>query len=383
MKVLFIHHITEMHGSSISLFALIEGLKKRNVDIILVIPSNWHKDQCFINKAEELGITLYNAHIVHSRDWSGWSRKPWRLRTFYHELKELVHQRRVSYRQICKIVEEVKPDVVHTNVGIIHDGFWVARKYKIPHVFHLREYQNKDFGWKILPTKQIFELMLKKSSAVVTITDDIRKHFHLLHSSNACTVYNGIYTKDEIAYNPIKEKYFLCASRISPEKGCDEVIKAFSKFYINHKDYKLRLAGEVTQTYAEKLKLLAMDLKCEKGIELLGYRTDIKELIQHARALIVASYNEGFGRMTAEAALLGCLVIGRNTAGTKEILQEIEGLPFDTLEAIYRAMCKCSELTIEEYTKMVVKSQKKAINLYSIEQNTERMYSIYKSLNEK
>ena len=35
-------------------------------------------------------------------------------------------------------------------------------------------------------------------------------------------------------------------------------------------------------------------------------------------ALVVSSPSEGFGFITVEAMLNGCLVIGRNTAGTKE-----------------------------------------------------------------
>lgn len=369
-----------MHGSSISLFSMIYGLKKHDVEISLVVPTNWPRNQPFIDKIEELGITLHYAHIVQTYDGAGWSRKPWKIRTFYRELKELVHQRKVSYRQICNIVEEVKPDIIHTNVGVIHDGFWAARKYKIPHVFHIREYQDKDFGWKILPTKRLFEIMLNKSSAVVTITDEIRRHFHLLLNNNSCTIYNGIYSKDEITYIPNKEKYFLCASRISPEKGCDEVIKAFSKFYRDHQDYTLRFAGDVTPIYENQLKTLAKELKCEDGVLFLGYRSDVKALIQHAKAIVVASYNEGFGRMTAEAALQGCLVIGRNTAGTKEIMDKVGGMPFDNIEELFNAMSNSIDISNDDYSLKVLRSQEKALSLYTTEKNVEKIYCLYKSL---
>lgn len=40
-------------------------------------------------------------------------------------------------------------------------------------------------------------------------------------------------------------------------------------------------------------------------------------LLKYASALLVASPSEGLGRMTAEAAFAGCMVIGYNAAGTK------------------------------------------------------------------
>ena len=52
-------------------------------------------------------------------------------------------------------------------------------------------------------------------------------------------------------------------------------------------------------------------------IELLGYRKDIPELMSNAKCLIVPSPNEAFGFITAEGMFNGCLVVGKNTAGTK------------------------------------------------------------------
>ena len=43
------------------------------------------------------------------------------------------------------------PDIIHTNTGVIHEGLKVAKRLKIPHVWHLREYQDKDFNWEAFP----------------------------------------------------------------------------------------------------------------------------------------------------------------------------------------------------------------------------------------
>ena len=53
-------------------------------------------------------------------------------------------------------------------------------------------------------------------------------------------------------------------------------------------------------------------------IDFLGNRDDIYELMRGAEALVVPSRFEGFGFTTAEAMYNRCLVIGKDTAGTKE-----------------------------------------------------------------
>lgn len=366
-----------MHGSSISLFTLIEGLKRRNICISLIVPSNWHKDQRFIDKAEELGITLHYAHLVHTCDRDGWSRRPWRLRTFYQELKELAHQRRESYQQICKIIEQESPDIVHTNVGIIHDGYWVAKKYKIPHVFHIREYQDKDFGWQILPTKWLFKLFLIRSSAVICIADSIKKHFRLDHAKNATTIYNGIYSENSLCKIHNKHSYFLFASRVSPEKDPEDIIKTFGEFHKKHIGWQLKIAGYCEPEYLNKLLELAKQYNCENAVMFLGHVNNIPELMQSARALIVASYNEGFGRMSAEAAFNGCLIIGRNSAGTKEIIDKVGGYRFENNKELLTAMTSAAHLSESKYSAQAIISQQKAATIFSIEQNIQNTIDIY------
>ena len=99
--------------------------------------------------------------------------------------------------------------------------------------------------------------------------------------------------------------------------------------------------------------------------------------MKKAKALIVGSYNEGFGRMTAEAAFAGCLVIGRNSGGTKEILKKTGGYTFVNNDGLINAMKDIELLSDEEYIKKAKHAQKVAQQLYSTEQNVDSIYSFY------
>lgn len=100
--------------------------------------------------------------------------------------------------------------------------------------------------------------------------------------------------------------------------------------------------------------------------------------MRRAKAVIVASYNEGFGRMTAEAAFNGTLVIGRNTAGTKEILDVVGGFPFDgDYIVIAEQMNAVHNLSKEEYNRLAQKAQELAVQQYSTEKNIEKITKLY------
>jgi len=281
-----------------------------------------------------------------------------------------------SRKEIKQIARIVKPDIIHSNTGVIHEGLWVSRKLNIPHVWHLREYQTKDFNWIIYPSYKRFCSSLLKSY-VITITDDIKSYFNLNNSSKAITIYNGIFSINHTIPILEKENYFLLCSRISAEKGHADAIRAFSHFS-KKESYKLIIAGFWEETYKRTLEELSDSLNCSDLIEFVGFKKDVSDIISRAKALLVPSYFEGFGRMTAEAAFCGTIVIGRNTGGTKEILNKTGGgYLFSSIEEMTEKMELVANKSFEDYKKIVEPAQKTAIDNYSIEKSAENTLAFY------
>ena len=69
--------------------------------------------------------------------------------------------------------------------------------------------------------------------------------------------------------------------------------------------------------YNECCKLVEVNA-AQSFVKFLGRRNDVYELMAQSEMLIVPSIFEGFGFITAEGMANGCVVLGRNTAGTKE-----------------------------------------------------------------
>lgn len=369
MNVLFILHTTNMAGSSLSFLNLVKGLKERGVIVMAVGP---RQDYGLVDRLKKIGIHYYGISVAESV-------YPSRGVLFLFKCINLLRRKYLSYKDILNITRSFSPDIIHTNVGTIHEGYKVSKTLGIPHVWHLREYQDKDFGWRCFPCKSSFISKLKKSF-VITISQDIRNYFKLQDYDRAKTIYNGIFEKINLPFSPQKEKFFLCCSRVSREKGHESVIQAFSVFQKKHSDYKLKVLGDGNKDYIKYLKNMSIDYGCSNSIEWLGYQKDVLPYMKKATALIVASRFEGFGRMTAEACFAGCLVIGRKSGGTREILEETGGFLFDDNDGLVSSMQRVCHLSPEQYLEKALFAQQKAQELYSIDNNVGKIYDFYKKI---
>lgn len=369
MKILYIVHSTKMSGATISFFNMIDNLQKKNVTPIVLCPN---KGQQFTSMLKERKISFYVIPIIMSIYPPFMSLMD--LLMFPYRMIRLLFKKWKSLNIMLTLIDRIKPDIIHTNTGTVHEGYQAAIRRNIPHVWHIREYQTLDFRWKIFPSKRA---LCKEyfNSYTVFITKKLQSYFGL-SGMRSFVIYNGILHKDEVYYD-IKKKYFLCASRIEETKGHLDVIKAFAIFHKNHPEYKLLILGFGDPLYIQLLKDTSKKLECDSSVLFMGYKQDVLSYMKNATALIVASKHEGFGRMTAESCFAGSLVIGRNTDGTKEILSETGGFLFETVEDLVRQMKEVISLTEPEYRQKVLFAQQTAVRLYSIEQNVENIWNLY------
>lgn len=368
-----------MGGATISFINLISGLKNKGVDIYVVMP---HNDEVFKNKTKGIVTDYYVIPIASSILSSIEGSKGEKVKIYIKNLVRKIWlriQKKISLYSLVKITKKLNPNIIHTNTGIVHEGFFCAQSLGIPHVWHLREYQDLDFHFMILPSKDVFKTYLN-NSYVISITKGIHSTFGLKECIKHKVIYNGIFSQELTKSVNRKEKYFICASRISPEKGHEDVIKCFSEFYKCYPNFRLIIMGFGEDGYINYLKQLSKRLQCEGAIEFTGYKDNVQPYLVRGLALIVASYNEGFGRMTAESCFLGTLVIGRDTGGTAEILDETGGLKFNSNEELLKMMFRVAEMQDEEYIKITEFAQSKAISLYSIEKNITSIYQFYEDI---
>lgn len=379
MRVLYIIHTTKNDGSTISFLSMISGLQSEGIEISIAGPS---PSEAFIKRLNSINVSniTYNSTRIAESIFPPKNQRglPGNLIRSLRILN-LLRRKYLFYRDLLRIAKQSRPDIIHTNVGTIREGFWVAKKLSIPHVWHIREYQEKGSTWSPFPNKSSLDSCLKQSS-VIAISRGLLLYYNLSESVYKRVIYNGVAHASQTCYSWPKEKFFLCSSRISVEKGIDDVIRAFSAFKRSKGGYELVILGDGDEDYIQHLKHLASELQCDDSIRWEGYRKDVLDYMRRSTALIVASHSEGFGRMTAEACFSGCIVIGRACSATKEVIDHVGGFLFDTVNGLYERMLELSELQEIEYRDIAIRAQSRAVNSYSIEQNIEGVYQFYKTI---
>lgn len=379
MKIAYVLHNQVVDGSLISWMNLVQPLVSDNHEIVTICPKELSVNREFQQFVNTNNIKVYNCPLYIGpfklQEWASFKQKlMWRKKYL-----AAVKHKFVSLKQFYKILKKERPSIVHTNTGVIHEGFIASKLLKIPHIWHLREYQDKDWNFFIYPSKRIYSWLLRQTN-VVSITKDILKYFNLEKSSKAQVIYNGICSEEDKAAITEKENYFVSACTIAPNKGIQDTISAFEEFYKTHSEYQFYILGNDRNEYAEDLKTYVQQKGLSDVIIFTGYQNkeQVYQSMRRAKAVIVASYNEGFGRMTAEAAFNGTLVIGRNTAGTKEILDVVGGFPFDgDYIVIAEQMNAVHNLSKEEYNRLAQKAQELAVQQYSTEKNIEKITKLY------
>lgn len=371
MKILYILGSAVMAGSTMSFLTLVKGvIAEGHIPYIVIPRRNYQIEDIF----KSLGVTYFVVPVIeYSYPRAITNRQTWGY-PFY--CLKLVKQYKSNVFEIKNIVERESIDIIHTNVGPVNEGHAVSQITGIPHVWHIREYGDLDFGIRYFPSKKKFRSKLKKDY-VIFITEALKKYneFHLC--DNAYVIYNGVKRKTETQYIINKEKYFLMASRVSPEKGHDEVIKCFAKFHKTHTNYKLLILGEGTDKYISHLKDLISANDISSFVIFLGFQNNVTEFMKKATALVVASPFEGFGRMTAEAIFSGAVVIGKNTSGTKEILERTGGFLYNSEQELVKSMNEVAALSLTDYKSIIINSQEIAKSLYTEESYVNKVLSVY------
>ena len=122
----------------------------------------------------------------------------------------------------------------------------------------------------------------------------------------------------------------------------------------------------------------ARNYGCADSIDFVPCQDDVKPFFSHAKAFIMASTNEGLGRVTAEAMFYGCPVTAKNSGGTKDLIQDqITGYLFNTEDecsALLRRVCFHSQESL------IRRAQDFVINNMSIEQYGPRIMDVYRSV---
>jgi len=382
IKVLFVLHKTVlMGGGTKSFLVMLKGLQEKGILPIVAMPDREGVYSVISEMNIPTIITPYYDTVYP------WIRSAKDVLFF---LPRIILHRTVNFyaiRKIAKVARNENISLVHTNVSICTIGYWVARHLNVPHVYHIREYADTDFGLYHFPSRKYFYRLLSASKSYnICITKDIQRHFYQANRTESRVIYNGIQPGIDVMPNEPKKNYFLFAGRIVEAKGVMDMLQAYANYTKKTAHtIPLYIIGEQPDpAYYNKLAKFVKQNHLEDFVKFFGQRSDIREFMLHARAIIIPSRNEGFGRCMPEAMFCGCLAIGRNTGGTREQLDnglEVTGeeiaLRYDSEKQLNTFLHDISNNSVDYYNHYKERAFRTVNQLYSSESNVNIVYQFY------
>lgn len=306
MKVAYVLHDTDQFGGANRSFILmLYALVQKGIEPLVVLPDK----KGIYNELHEKDIdTLVLDYRPNTYPYEDV------LKDYLLWVPRLIARRivnAIAARQLSRAIAGF--DIVHTNVSIIDIGARAARRQGIPHVYHFREYADKDFKMRYFPCKQRFYSSVQYA---ICVTRDIRAYHQL--PTDTRVIYDAIIDNSTPCFDALPDTpaYLLYAGRLEQSKGIEDLLEAYAS---SMRKIPLWIAGSAPQDdYQERLEQLCSQLGIRDRVRFLGNRSDVLSLMANARAIVIPSHHEAFGRIMPEAMHQHCLTIGRDSDGLHE-----------------------------------------------------------------
>jgi glycosyltransferase involved in cell wall biosynthesis len=314
MKLLYILNI----ANKVNSFSYTSMKAAQKLGIEYHIAGNWNYTNEEERKCDEarLGIRIYQIDFI---------------RTPYHpgNIK--------AYKQLEKIVKQEHFDAIHCNTpigGVV--GRLLGKKYNIKtvlyqaHGFHFFDHAPV-VNWLIYYPIERF--LARFTDALITINEEDYKRAHTFKLRKNGKVYFvpgvGIDTteylsdaesrkkkREELGISD-KEIMLISAGDLVKRKNYDVSIHAISKANDSRLQFFICGVGPENQ----KLNALVKSLDLQKQIHFLGYRNDIKELLNAADIFLFTTLQEGLPRSLSEAMAMGLPSISSKIRGNVDLIE--------------------------------------------------------------
>ena len=343
LKILFVSHEFLIGGSTMSLISLIQGLQKcSDIEIQVLIPQ---KKEGLAKKEFSKRKINYKT-MLYRRNFKRISEK--------YGLKLCIFDilNNIATFKLCKYIKKEKIDIVCSNSTGVDVGARAALLAKVPHIYYVREFMEEDHGCEFRNKKRMRNL-LEASEYVIFISKAIQEKYTQLYRLNKYTMFfDGFILDDYIIPNHAilqsDKLNIIQIGALSDGKGAMNSLRTIKHLRdIGINNIHLEFVGNGIPEYEDAMKQYIQNNRLEQFAVISGYSDNVKDRIALNDVLLMNSRAEGFGRVTIEGMLGGLLVIGRNSAGTAEIIKNGQnGLLFDNDEELLNILmnvCKNKE----------------------------------------
>jgi glycosyltransferase involved in cell wall biosynthesis len=393
-KIAILDHTAALGGGEIALLNFVRLLDRSRYDPVVILFSDGPLRDRLTNARVRSVLIPLNANVVNARkDTLG-------ARTLV-KIPQLISALDFSLRLLSYLRSE-RFALIHTN-SLKSDilGGIAGKIARVPVIWHVRDRIDTDY----LPKSVVaaFRLLAKfLPTCVIANSAATLETLHLPANRFRATVPSGISlgpsrrvvhdgTHSNMGdQNPDRRAgqtpVIGIVGRLSPWKGQHIFIKAASEVLKRFPQCRFQIVGSALfgeDHYEKGIFQLINRLGITNSVELLGFRTDVAQLMANFRILVHASTSgEPFGQVIVEGMALGKPIVATNGGGVPEIVVDgVTGIlvPMGNAGAMARAICRLLE---DEQLghRMGIAGSQRVREFFDIEQTVKKIEKIYDSL---
>jgi glycosyltransferase involved in cell wall biosynthesis len=281
-----------------------------------------------------------------------------------------------SFLSLRKLAIKEDVQVIHCNTRVTQFlGFLVSRSLKIPylsafHGFYRSTWMRRTFKFS--------------GQAAIAVSQAVKNHLVAdleINREKVKVVYNGVdlsqfQAKQYRSGSQISGNDYSMGilGRISQEKGHFLALEALNQLLTKYPDLKLLVSGKgkLEESFKEAVKKSGLEAR----VKFVDFEAN--RFLDKLNLLLVPSSKEGFGYSIIEAFAKGVPVVGYNTGGIAEIIENKKnGILFNNYTGLALAEA-IEEMILKDHLreKMII-SAKQDAEKFSIEKmaaNTEKVY---------
>ncbi len=333
MNILFIAHERNMGGASKSLVTLVEEIKERGNEVRVILPIRYGQVYKELVRKEIPVKVIFFGWWMYPFNWN------WILKLGFRFLHLLEF---IPAHRIARIASKNNVQIIHSNSSTIDVGAKAASIIGLPHIWHFREFGDKDYNLTFLQGRNTScNYVNMKTTKIVYISQALHDYYQdTIEEEKSCVIYNGV--SDAFSIDKYGEKTFverdkpitfLISGNLHRNKRQDLVLEA-AKILLErgNTQFRLYLAGEASaladsQKYKQELldrvnEMINGNIGKTPEIALLGFVSDMRELRKEADVEIVCSSMEAFGRVTVEAMMSSNPVIASSAGANVELIED-------------------------------------------------------------
>ena len=244
-----------------------------------------------------------------------------------------------AFFQLCQYLSQNKIDIVHTHsskAGIL--GRWAAWWMRVKHIVHTPHghvfygYFGALKSWVFIMIEQMCAWVTDR---IITLTHQGKQDhidYNIGPAEKFIPIYSGIdvevYQKANDQNDVYRQEFGIpenhkiigSVARLDPIKGNDYVLEAFISLAKKYDDVSLLFIGDGEQRRELEDRVKAEGLTSR--VIFAGFREDIPSLLKYLDVFVLASLNEGMGRVILEAMAAGTPVIATRVGGIPELVED-------------------------------------------------------------